>query len=138
MARNIKITEIGDYCKGNLEQLLRSAVLQTDKRLKKTSPVDTGRFSASWQVGENAALGGIKPPGNYTTPAQIERLGYQQEKLGNIYSIHNNLPYAEALARGSSKKTSGALGGQGGWVEGIVKDMQGWVRENAARIGRES
>jgi hypothetical protein len=55
MAGTIKITEIGDYCKGNLEQLLRSAVLQTDKRLKKTSPVDTGRFSASWQVGENAA-----------------------------------------------------------------------------------
>ena len=138
MARNIKITEIGDYCKGNLEQLLRSAVLQTDKRLKKTSPVDTGRFSASWQVGENAAPGGVKPPGSYTVPTDIERIGYTQEKLGNIYSVHNNLPYAEALARGHSKQTSEAVGGQGGWVEGIAKDIQGWVRENAARIGNQS
>lgn len=138
MARNIKITEIGDYCKGNLEQLLRAAVLQTDKRLKKTSPVATGRFSASWQVGENAAPGRVKPPGSYSVPTEIERIGYTQEKLGNIYSVHNNLPYAEALARGHSKQTSGAVGGQGGWVEGIAKDIQGWVRENAARIGNQS
>ena len=132
MARNIKITEIGDYCKGNLEQLLRDAVLQTDKRLKKTSPVDFGRFSASWQVGENAAPGGIKPPGSYSVPTEIERIGYTQEKLGNIYSIHNNLPYAESLADGSSKQAPA------GWVQMVAKDIQSYVIAQAAKIGRES
>jgi hypothetical protein len=140
MARTIRITDIGDYVEGRMEQLLRAAVLETDSRLKQASPVDTGRFRASWQVGENSASGGAKPPGEYSAAGipPIERIGYSQEKVGNIYSVHNNLPYAEPLANGSSTQTSGARGGQGGWVQGIVKDIQGFVVANAAKIGRES
>jgi hypothetical protein len=55
-----------------------------------------------------------------------------QEKLGNIYSVHNNLPYAEPLANGSSKQASA------GWIQGIAKDVQGRVRIAADRIGRQS
>ena len=138
MARVIRLDQVGTYVEQQMEKLLRASVLLTDQRLKKVSPVASGRFSASWQVGQNAAPGGVKPPGNYDTPTEIERLGYQTEKLGNIYSVHNNLPYAEPLARGHSAQTAGALGGQGGWVEGIAKDIQGRVVIIAARIGRES
>jgi hypothetical protein len=132
MARTIRIGDIGNYASQQMEKLLRVAVLETDARLKAASPVDTGRFRVSWQVGENAAPGGEKPPGTYTGTPQIERIGYQQEKLGNVYSIHNNLPYAERLAQGWSKQAPG------GWVQGIAKDIQGFVRTNADRIGRES
>lgn len=138
MARTIRIADIGDYASQQYEKLLRVAVLETDSRLKLASPVDTGRFRASWQVGENAAPGGQAPEGSYTSTPPIDRIGYGQEKVGNIYSVHNNLPYAEPLANGSSKQTSGATGGQGGWVQGIAKDIQGFVRVNADRIGRES
>jgi hypothetical protein len=132
MARTIRVGDIGNYAEQQMEKLLRVAVLETDARLKAASPVDTGRFRVSWQVGENAAPGGEKPPGTYTGTPQIERIGYQQEKLGNVYSIHNNLPYAERLAQGWSKQAPG------GWVQGIAKDIQGFVRVNADRIGRES
>lgn len=132
MARTIRVGDIGNYAEQQMEKLLRVAVLETDARLKAASPVDTGRFRVSWQVGENAAPGGEKPPGTYTGTLQIERIGYQQEKLGNVYSIHNNLPYAERLAQGWSKQAPG------GWVQGIAKDIQGFVRVNADRIGRES
>jgi hypothetical protein len=132
MARTIRVADIGDYASQQMEKLLRVAVLETDSRLKQASPVDTGRFRVSWQVGENAAPGGEKPPGTYTGTPQIERIGYQQEKLGNVYSVHNNLPYAESLANGSSKQAPA------GWVQGIAKDIQGFVRTNADRIGRES
>jgi hypothetical protein len=54
MARTIRIGDIGDYANNQMEKLLRSAVLETDTLLKSASPVDTGRFRASWQVGENA------------------------------------------------------------------------------------
>jgi hypothetical protein len=138
MAREIRLDQIGGYVEQQMEKLLRVAVLETDARLKAASPVDTGRFRVSWQVGENAAPGGEKPAGTYTGTPQIDRIGYSQEKLGNVYSVHNNLPYAERLARGHSRQTSGAPGGQAGWVEGISKDIQGFVRVNAARIGRES
>jgi hypothetical protein len=57
MARTIRIGDIGDYANSQMEKLLRAAVLETDSLLKQASPVDTGRFRASWQVGENAALG---------------------------------------------------------------------------------
>lgn len=132
MARTIQVGDIGDYASQQMEKLLRVAVLETDSRVKQASPVDTGRFRVSWQVGENAAPGGEKPAGTYSGTPQIERIGYREEKLGNIYSVHNNLPYAEPLANGSSKQAPA------GWVQGIAKDIQGFVRTNADRIGRES
>tara|TARA_R110000868_G_scaffold31211_2_gene114440 strand:+ start:1109 stop:1537 length:429 start_codon:yes stop_codon:yes gene_type:complete len=142
MAGVIRLGDIGDYANTQMEKLLRAAVLETDTLLKSASPVDTGRFRASWQVGENAAPGGIAPPGGYGTAPPLTRIGYGQEKVGNIYSVHNNLPYAEPLA-GSSYPPS--WGGQyrskqasPGWVQGIAKDVQGRVIAAAARIGRES
>ena len=133
MARAIKIEEMGRYVEQQMEKLLRAAVLETDSLLKQASPVDTGRFRASWQVGENSATGGIAPPGDYGAAPPLTRIGYGQEKVGNIYSVHNNLPYAEPLANGSSKQAS-----PGGWVQGIAKDVQGRVIAAAAKIGRES
>ncbi len=145
MARTIRVGDIGDYANQQMEKLLRVAVLETDSRLKQASPVDTGRFRVSWQVGENAAGsydGGpqqppsntdqskTSPPGGLIVP--LRKMNYQQEKLGNVYSVHNNLPYAESLANGSSKQAPA------GWVQGIAKDIQGFVRVNADRIGRES
>jgi len=151
MARTIRVGDIGDYCNQQMEKLLRAAVLETDSLLKQASPVDTGRFRASWQVGENAAgsydAGPQQSPSNpgrdKTSPPtgptfSLRKMNYQQERIGNIYSVHNNLPYAEPLAKGTSKQTEGAQGGRDGWVQGAAKDVQGRVRIAAARIGRES
>jgi hypothetical protein len=74
MARTIRVGDIGDYANSQMEKLLRAAVLETDSLLKQASPVDTGRFRASWQVGENAAGAydaGAKPPvAIKTTPSR--------------------------------------------------------------------
>ena len=139
MARVIRLGDIGDYANTQMEKLLRAAVLETDGLLKSASPVDTGRFRASWQVGENAAPGGIVPPGDYGTAPPLTRIGYGQEKVGNIYSVHNNLPYAERLATASTKDgRAWSKQANAGWVEGIAKDVQGRVIAAAAKIGRES
>lgn len=132
MARTITIGQIGNYSEGQLEKLLRFAVLETDSLVKQASPVDTGRFRASWQVGENAALGGQVPEGSYPSAPPLTRIGYQRETLGNLYSVHNNLPYAEPLANGHSTQAPR------GWVDGIANDVRGRVRQAAERIGRES
>jgi hypothetical protein len=145
MARIIRIEDIGDYANNQMEKLLRAAVLETDSLLKQASPVDTGRFRASWQVGENSAgtydAGPQQSPSNpgrdkTSAPAApmfpLRKMNYQQERIGNVYSVHNNLPYAESLANGSSKQTAP------GWIQGIAKDVQGRVRIAADRIGRES
>ena len=132
MARTIRVGDIGDYASQQMEKLLRASVLETDSLLKQASPVDTGRFRVSWQVGENAAPGGEKPPGTYSGTPPLDRIGYSREQLGNVYSVHNNLPYAESLANGSSKQAPA------GWVQGVAKDVQGRVRIAADKIGRES
>lgn len=132
MARIIRIDQIGGYCEEQVEKLLRAAVLETDGLVKQASPVDTGRFRASWQVGQNGAPGGIAEPGQYPSAPPLTRIGYQQERPGNIYSVHNNLPYAEPLADGSSKQADP------GWVQGIAKDVQTRVQAAAARIGTSS
>ena len=136
MARTIRVGDIGDYASQQMEKLLRAAVLETDARLKAASPVDTGRFRVSWQVGENATG---RPPDYYGNEGgpnanipPLVKLNYQNERLGNVYSVHNNLPYAEPLANGSSKQAPA------GWVQGIAKDIQWFVQVNADRIGRES
>jgi hypothetical protein len=132
MARTIKLEELGDYTMQQMEKLLRAAVLETDSLVKQASPVDTGRFRASWQVGENSASGQGRSPGNYGSAPGISRIGYSEEKVGNIYSVHNNLPYAESLANGSSRQAPA------GWVQGIAKDVQTRVSAAASKISRES
>ena len=136
MARTIQVGDIGNYASQQMEKLLRVAVFETDARLKAASPVDTGRFRASWQIGENATAPAPDYIGNEGGPnANIPppvKINYQKERLGNVYSVHNNLPYAEPLANGSSKQADR------GWVQGTAKDIQGWVLSEAARIGRES
>lgn len=132
MAGTIQLGDMGDYVNQQMEKLLRVVVLDVDARLKMESPVKTGRFRASWQVGENSATGGIAPDGSYPSAPPLTRLGYSWEKLGNVYSVHNNLPYATPLANGSSKQADK------GWVQTIAKDAQAYAKAQAAKIGRES
>ncbi len=134
MARRIQARDIGRYCEDQMEKLMRATVLETDRLVKSKSPVDTGRFRFGWQVGENAAGSIPPPPGNYSGIPPMRAYNYQagQEKLGNIYSVHNNLPYAEPLASGSSKQA------EPGWIQGIAKDVQTRVQAAAARIGKGS
>ena len=134
MAKEIKLSQIGDYMEGQIEQLLRVTVLEADGKLKEKSPVDTGRFRVSWQVGENNANSTPEPLGDYRgVPAPLKGSNYRagQEKLGNYYSIHNNLPYAEPLANGHSPQASA------GWVDLIGKQMQAFVRSAYEQIKRQ-
>jgi len=131
MTRSIRIGDIGNYCEQQVEQLLRATVLETDRRLKERSPVDTGRFRFSWQIGENTASGTPAPPGEYRGAAAPPlAINYQagQERLGNVYSVHNNLPYAEPLAQGHSPKAPA------GWVDLVSREMQAFVNSNWERI----
>lgn len=132
MVRTIRFDQMDDYVQEQLNKLIRATVLETDTRLKQKSPVDTGRFRASWQVGQDAAPGQGAPPGNYGRQYPIQRIGYREETVGHVYSVHNNLPYAEPLANGSSKQA------KPGWLQGIAKDMQSFINVNADRIARGS
>lgn len=132
MARRIDLSQIGNYSQEKYEKLLRVVVFETDSRLKQESPVDTGRFRLSWAVSEQGTPG--YDAGPQTSPSGItplRKLDYQVERAGGVYHIHNNLPYAEALAGGSSKQAPA------GWTERIAREMTAWAKQQADRIGRE-
>jgi len=144
---NLPIRDIGNYMGDQLEKLLRVTVLETDARLKQQSPVDTGRFRFSWQIGENTTgiydAGPQQPsnPGSKTrtsppsspAPPLARGVNYTPtfEKLGNVYSVHNSLPYAESLAQGHSSQAPA------GWVDLTAREMQRFVNTNWERIRRQ-
>jgi len=134
VARQIRISDIGGYAEDQLNKLVTTAVLTADQRLKLASPVDTGRFRASWAIGQNAAPFEGQPEGQYPDNPPPNAVNYSlgSERVGNVYSIHNNLIYAELLARGHSKQAPD------GWVDSIAKDVQTYVDAEADRIGRSS
>ena len=129
MARRINIGGIGNFCEEQMNQLMRVVVLETDQQVKTQSPVDTGRFRASWAIGENAI-------GNYDAgtggPLSPVRINYAPgtERVGNTYHVHNSLPYAESLANGHSRQAPA------GWIDIIARQMTNRARQLADIIGR--
>lgn len=131
MTRRIRLDQIGNFSTEKYEQLLRATVLETDSRLKQGSPVDTGRFRLSWAISEQGTPGydaGPQSGASAITPPR--RLDYQVERTGNVYHIHNNLPYAERLANGWSTQAPA------GWTDIIAREMSAWARQQADAIGR--
>ena len=147
MPRQIRLDQIGDYAEEKLNQLMRVVVLETDAELKARSPVDTGRFRASWAIGENQTgnydAGAQQPatgenrkkskPPTSPTPGPPVALNYTlgSEKITNVYNIHNSLPYAEPLANGSSKQA------RAGWVDLVAKQMTKRARQLADTLGKQ-
>ena len=145
MARNLPISQIGNYMGEQLEQLLRITVFESDRRLKEGSPVDTGRLRLAWAISEQgtpgydpgpqSAVGGVAPP---------RRLDYQVERLGNVYHIHNNLPYAEPVIFGNNLPASWNDRWRSrnnqiikGYPDLVAREMQNFVDQNWRRITRQ-
>ena len=144
MARRINLSQIGNFSQDKYEQLLREVVLLTDRRLKDGSPVDTGRLRMSWSIGENSTPGYDPGPQNGVagiTPPR--RLNYGTERAGNVYHIHNSLPYAEPVLYGTSLPPSwnGSWRSrnnqiQVGYPDLVAREMADWARQAANQIGR--
>lgn len=145
MARRIDLSQIGIYSQGKFEKLLREVVFQTDRRVKEFSPVDTGRLRLAWSIGENDAPG--YDPGPQSSVAGItppRRLNYSVERAGNVYHIHNSLPYAEPVLYGTSLPPSwnGRWRSKDNQIEKaypdiIAREMSDWARQQADAIGRQ-
>jgi hypothetical protein len=149
MARRINIGQIGNFCEGQMNQLVHAVVFEADAELKAQSPVDTGRFRASWVIGENATgnydagaqqtstgenVGKTEPP-ETPKPTPPTGINYRpgNERIGNTYSIHNSLPYAERLAYQNWSTQAAA-----GWVDIIARQMTNRAKQLADTIGRNS
>jgi len=111
MARQIRLDQIDDYAREQLEVLIRTATLEAEKRLKKRTPVDEGRLVNNWQV--------------------------KQEPLRG--SVFNNLPYAAPVIAGTNLPPSWqGIQRTEPFLDIVAKDIQTYVEIEAERIGRQS
>ena len=114
MARQIRIDQIDDVMREAVEDLVAATTLEWTRRVKKATPVDTGRLRNSWQTE-------IKP----TTG-----------------TIINNLPYAEPVCFGTNLPPSWGKVYRtrqktvAGFPELIGKELEQYARREYERIKR--
>ena len=114
MTRQIRIDQIPDVMEEAVIDLLAATTLEWTRRVKKATPVDTGRLRNSWQTE-------IKPTSG---------------------TIINNLPYAEPVCYGENLPPS--WGKQfrtrqqtvKGFPELIGKELQQWATDEYNKIKR--
>ena len=114
MTRQIRIDQIPDVMEEAVIDLVAATTLEWTRRVKKATPVDTGRLRNSWQTE-------IKPTSG---------------------TIINNLPYAEPVCYGTNLPPS--WGGQfrtkqktvAGFPELIGKELQQWATDEYNKIKR--
>jgi hypothetical protein len=114
MARQIRLDQIDDVMKEAVKDLVKATTLEWTKRVKKATPVDTGRLRAAWETD-------IKPLQGTVT---------------------NNLPYAEPVCFGVNLPPS--WGGTyrtrqktvPGFPELIGKELEQYARREYERIKR--
>ena len=131
MVKKIRIDQIGDFAEEAYDAMLRAVVLTADKKLKEGTPVDTGRLRMNWQIAENSDSGPQIPEGTYGTSITFpKKVNYTKEKMGNTYSIFNNLPYAEPNVLGTNlpKSWGGQFRSKGNQVQ------KGWFYQTAKEV----
>ena len=111
MAREIRLSGIGEHFEDKVIRTVKKATLLWEERVKKATPVDTGNLKGSWQ-------NDIKP------------------FVGEVFT---DVEYAEPVAYGTSLPPS--WGGQyrtrqqtiKGYPELIAKQLEGFIEEEFRR-----
>ena len=114
MARQIRLDQIDDVMREAVEDLVKATTLEWTKRVKKATPVDTGRLRAAWQTDIKKFQG----------------------------TVTNNVVYAEPVCFGVNLPPS--WGGQyrtrqktvAGFPELIGKELEQYARREYERIKR--
>ena len=114
MAREIKLSEINDFFEEDVVDLVAATTLEWTRRVKKETPVDTGRLRAAWQTDIKKFQG----------------------------TVTNNVVYAEPVCFGTNlpkswgKQYRTRQGTVAGFPELIGKELQKWSLEEYERIKR--
>ena len=103
----------------NADQIIRSAVFGLVTDLKFSSPVDTGRFRASWTVARGTSIPAPLPEGNYPPEDSIRFSGISARdvKLGGFFHVVNNTEYSEFL-----NEANHLADHEPGWIDSMGRE----------------
>jgi hypothetical protein len=117
----------------SVSKTIRGTSIALFRGVIKTSPVDTGRFRANWQIsGASPASGTVNSFDKKGNDTVMEMATFiNGEKVNLEFTLSNNLPYAAKLEYG------GYAGDGPNTVGGFSKQApQGMIRVNVARFQR--
>lgn len=100
------VDEAAEKLNQRMNKLVRGTLIGMTSKIIERSPVDTGRFRANWQlsIGHPAVT---DVSSNDKSGARAKRNAAQTintTKIGRVFYLTNNLPYAEMLEFGWSKQ----------------------------------
>ena len=116
-----KLNELVGDIEDALDKATARFLFNTQGKLIKRAPVDSGRFASSWFIGKDQpdlSVAYERPKG----AADVKRTKYTGPiKFEGVWYISNNLPYAERV----SLDPKWAKGGDGGaaWFTTIVNNL---------------
>lgn len=108
MARIFKLDSLSDarqlmvLVKDNIEQKQREVATTVYRNCMTLSPVDTGRLRIGFVCSLNAPSEFLPPEGKYPN-FTIDTTPWDSGKLGDVYYITNNVPYAVMVNNGTVK-----------------------------------
>jgi len=161
----ISMEEVAGYVRRRFNMIIEAAVNETDRQCKMHTPIGkTKRLINSWYMGENTLDGPKYPsmvhearnrrgPGNpkskwghrLRVPAlpKHHRVNYKRARIGNVYYVFNNRPYAEAVFVATnlpeSWRKAGRIERQGkiGYVPFVVaKEITAYINRIAPLVKR--
>lgn len=99
------LSGIVEKAKGKVDVAVRKVALELFRDVVVMSPVLSGRFRANWQVGFGTVPFGISDSTDWEgTMPYIEAALGSYTPVGESIFLVNNLPYAQRLEYGYSKK----------------------------------
>ena len=119
------------------DRAIRKTILDMDRSTSMRSPVDTGRFKGNWMLGVdyqpmgyNWELKDKKPLGAVGDTVGLHAGIIPKQAGGHVYWLVNNLPYANDLEAGHSKRQApaGIVGITLVKFEGIVERAMASVK----------
>ena len=120
MTRRIELVEMDDFFQEKVIEIVQATTLEWTKRVKKATPVDTGRLRAAWQT-------------------KIPLKTSSRNRSSFIGLITNNVVYAEPVCYGIAKPPSwgGVYRTRQNTVEGfpelIGKELQQYIKRQFGR-----
>jgi len=116
--------------KKNPETVMRSVSLKLFSAIIKGSPVDTGRFRMNWQTTGSTPATGLIAGVDATGAKAVNSVAtYITNSPGwDVFTLTNNLPYAERLEYGWSKQAPV------GMVRVNITRFQQLLNEEAAKV----
>ena len=118
---SIRLDKYVPEIKKALDQALAEHLTETQGKLAKGNPKDTGRMASSWFVSQNAPEEGVRPKNWAQEGAKrVEVSEYPKNAIefDGTWYISNNLPYAERVALDAKWAKGGSPGGAA-WYRNI-------------------